>query len=303
MTVYNKENNDKQEGSGSGPILVLGASGFIGGSLVEYLKANGQEAIALSSGECDLLNKEALSEQLSSLTRSIKIVFCAGITPKRDNSFEAMLKNIQMIQSFGEAVSNVAVDSIVYLSSVDVYGSPPGIVTEESPISPRGYHGLAKLSSEIIFDITPSFSMPVTILRLPGIYGLGDRQKSIVGSFLNRLSNDEPLDIYGDGSVLRDYVEVSDVCRVIEHFISKPYHGRINVATGQSISIKDLIDVLAKALGILPKINFKKVEDISSPSDLVFDIARLNKIMPGFQFMDINDGINKYVCCLSKDSN
>ena len=182
MHTDKKKNGDKEA------IMVFGAGGFIGAALAEHLRADGYEVIAPSSAECDLLSEASLSEYLSFLKKPVRIVFCAGITPKRDNSSEAMLKNIRMVQCLSQGITKVAAHSIVYLSSVDVYGAPEGVITEKTPISPRGYHGLAKLTSEIMFDIATSFSMPVTILRLPGIYGPGDLKKRIVGSFFNQPS-------------------------------------------------------------------------------------------------------------------
>jgi len=281
-------------------ILIFGANGFIGGSLSEYLRDKGHKISMPSSLECNLLNTESLFRHLSSLTNPVQIVFCAGITPQRDHSFQVMLKNIQMIHSLGEVISHFSIQSIIYLSSVDVYGFPSETITENSPLCPRGYHGLAKVASEMMLDITPSFTMPVTILRLPGVYGLGDRQKSIVGSFVNQLSNNKPVTIYGDGSTLRDYVQVNDVCRLIEGFFHVPYRGRINVATGQVISIKDLVILIGKALGVSPQIHFQMDRDVSFPKNLVFDISRLKKIAPEFQFTDIDEGITNYVHCMSK---
>lgn len=283
------------------PVLVLGASGFIGKSVTEYLNNKKYELITPSSQECDLLSVKQVRQYFEGITTPVQIVFCAGILGRRENSFSSLLKNIQMIQSLADMAPSLSIRSVVHLSSTDVYGSPTGIITENTIISPRSYYGLSKFSGEMIFNMESFFSIPVTILRIPGIYGAGDHQKSIVGLFLDQLANNGVVNINGDGSALRDYVQVNDVCRLVEHFLCSPYQGRVNVATGQSITIKDLVSILGKALGVSPKINFKENGGKAASQRLVFDITRLKGIVPAFQFTDIHTGIDDYVKCLAKN--
>jgi len=283
------------------PVLVFGASGFIGKSITEYLNSKEYELLTPSSQECNLLNGEHVQQYFVAIKTPVQIVFCAGILSRKENSYSSLLKNIQMIQSLADAVSGFSIHSLIYLSSTDVYGSPKEIITENTAISPRSYYSLSKFSSEMILNMESLFSMPVTILRIPGIYGSGDQQKSIVGLFLDQLANNEAVNIKGDGSALRDYVQVNDVCRLIEHFLCSPYQGRVNVATGKSITIKDLVSILGKALGVTPKMNFKESGETDSPQRLVFDIAHLKGIVPAFQFTEIHTGIEDYVKCLAKN--
>ena len=87
---------------------------------------------------------------------------------------------------------------------------------------------------------------------------------------------------------------------MIEYFICSPRQAKINVATGQSISIKDLIGVLGEIAGISPKINYNEIQDKNSPQNLVFDVTHLRTSVPSLSLTDIHKGIDHYVSCLAK---
>ena len=96
---------------------------------------------------------------------------------------------------------------------------------------------------------------------------------------------------------------MGDVGSIGGNLIETPLQGRVNMASGENICMKGLVDLLAKALVVSAKVIFEDEEEVSSPGNLVFNIAHLKKIIPGFQFTRINDGIIKYVGCLSESSN
>jgi len=276
------------------PILIFGASGFIGGSLARTLDGKGYQTITPSSGECNLLDAKQLFRYLSSLKMPVKIAFCASIIVQKGNSFETMVKNIQMVQSLSEVIEHFSVSSVVFLSSTSVYNYSSEPLTENTPVSPQSLYGISKSVCEQLFDITRAFKMPVTILRIPGVYGAGDQQRSIVSVFLNQLMKDGQAHINGDGETLRDYVIVDDVCRLIEHFLSFPCNEKFNVATGHSLSIKELVAILGEALNISPHLIFNEKRD-NPNQDLIYNTAHLRKHIPNFQFTPIHEGVTSLV--------
>lgn len=283
------------------PVLIFGASGFIGQSLAEHLSNKGYDLLTPSSSECDLLNVCQVREYLSTINTPVRIIFSAGILLQRDNSFASMTKNIQMVQSLAECASDVSISSIIYLSTTDVYGNPDGIITEDTRILPTSYYGLSKYAGEVIFGMPDFLSIPVTILRIPGVYGPGDHQKGTVALFLDRLVNNKVVTIHGKGDSLRDYVEAGDVSRIIESFISSPYHGVLNVATGKSITILELVSILAKALGVKPIIVHENTDNAPVHRNLVFNTFRLREKLPAYQLKSIYEGIAGYVNSLAKN--
>ena len=135
---------------------------------------------------------------------------------------------------------------------------------------------------------------PVTILRLPGIYGQGDREQSTVGVLFHQLARDRSVVVYGDGKNMRDYIFAPDIAHVIEHFLCFPSSETFNVATGQSVSILDVIHILADAMNITPKITFENMNSMVHQHCL-YNISRLKHRIPSVRFTNIQVGVSKYV--------
>lgn len=274
-------------------ILILGGSGFIGAAVSRHLKQKRVKLQRPSSKDCNLYDKKQSAECLSTLKEPCQVIFCAGIVSQREPTDHILSQNIEMVKNFCEVVDQEKVQSIIFLSTCDVYGYPKVPITEQTLSAPKNYYGIGKLVGEYIMGSVINPSIPVTILRLPGIYGAGD-DKSTINVLLNQLIQTGEVHINGDGSALRDYVDINDVCLLMEYFLYHPYAGRVNVATGQSISVKEIVNILADVLNITPQIKYTN-QKLEAKNDLVFDISLLKQLVPNFQFIDLRQGIMNYV--------
>lgn len=99
-------------------IIILGASGFIGGNLLRELSSNkGYDVKGCSSKDCDLLSLESLNMALSSATEDDVVIMAAAIPRRKEDSFDAMMKNIIM----AENMSNFQKEFVIeYNSRKDV---------------------------------------------------------------------------------------------------------------------------------------------------------------------------------------
>jgi len=275
--------------------LIFGASGFIGGGLLRYLRENGIcEPTGYSSADCDLLNEKEAANKLRFCDEETSIVLCSGITRTAEESYSALLKNISMVRNFISGLSDGHPRSVIFLSSADVYGMPPleSPVSEDTRLRPRGYYGLSKMIGEEFLRLELASRCPVTILRLPGVYGIGDKFQSIVGGFIKKVVYGEPVEIYGGGHAKRDFVEIEDVYKVIVRFMQKTFEGTVNIATGESVTINALVAAIA-AGGIKPDVRMVRAKGIDG--DLVFDTKKLNSICPDIRLMSVTEGIRKYM--------
>lgn len=277
-------------------LIIVGKKSYIGQHLTEYLMALGANVISLSSKDCDFLNPDEVSSLFGHLgdTR-YTIVFLAVVNKSVANSFQSFVRNIEMVKNLIEGHKLASIESIVYFSSVDVYGRKAVLpITEQSKIDPDSWYALAKYICEWMLTSSSEVNCPVTILRLPGIYGLSHNYKSVIGKMVSSIRNEKRASIKGSGKVLRDYVYINDLCRLLQLLVPLRYHGVLNVATGESRSILEI----AKLIGNVLEIEFEIVHEVVNEEenfDLAFDIRSISFLVPTFRFSNMAVGIQSYL--------
>lgn len=277
------------------PVVVIGHTGFIGAAIARTLTAGGVSVIAVSSKECNLVGSTAALELEALLPEKGRAVFCSAITRLVRDSYETMLSNIQMVNAFWTAARRRNLSHVIYLSTADVYGHrPPLPITETTLPSPETHYALSKLAGECLVRKIGRRDCPVTILRLPGIYGVGSDKHSAVGRLAHQICQDRSVTIFGDGQVRRDYVDVGDVCAVVEMLLQQPYDGILNLATGASISILELVHLIALHVRQNPVIRYAPPEP-NRAGDQIFDTSALVGALPTLTLTPIEVGIARYL--------
>ncbi len=282
--------------------VIFGASGFIGGRITKFLSDQGIFAKGYSSETCNLLDKEALSRALENADKQTSIILCSAIPRMIEDTFHAMLKNMEMIHNICSHDYCSGIRSIVFLSSSDIYGAP----AEKLPIDEKNYpmansyYALSKYVSENILDLAFKGKSPVTMLRLPGIYGKGDKSRSIIGNFVHKALTGKEIVIYGDGEITRDYVEVEDLCRIVHYFICYPCHDVYNVATGNTCTLNEILKAVKENLNMDFNVCYSRKTD-GRTYNLAFDNAKVISAISGFTFLSVKQGIGKYVSQLSQN--
>jgi UDP-glucose 4-epimerase len=280
---------------GRAELMILGGSGFIGRRLSHHVRARRRTA-AWSSAECNLLDAAQTRQRLEVCGNQTTVVMCASVTRVVEDSWPAFETNLALVRNLMESLARRPPRSLVFLSSSDVYGLPAAElpIKEETLPRPTTFYGLAKLAGETLCLLMRQGDWPTARLRLPGIYGPGDRGRSVVGRFCQRLAARQPLEITGAGTVRRDYVHVDDLCRLIEALHEEPWDGLVNVATGTSVSVNHLVEVVAASLGASPVIERLPARE-DRDHDLVFDTRRLRSTFPRLTFRPIERGVQDYL--------
>lgn len=278
--------------------LVIGKNSYIGGSLVSYLsEIDNTQVVSVSSHQCDLLKCSQVRELVDSLEgNSWEIVFLAAINKWKENSYRAFCDNLRMVKNVGEAVRLNAskISSFLYSSSVDVYGRSPALpLTEETIPNPVSWYGVSKYVGErMLLDIEPC-TIPVTVLRLPGIFGKAKNDRSIIGKFVDSVLLNRTIHLTAKGQVRRDFVFVEDVCRLILTSAQLDFSGVLNVATGISIPMCKIVDLISEALDRKASVSFINGR-ASRDFDLEFSNARLKSLLPQFSFLPLESGLRSY---------
>jgi UDP-glucose 4-epimerase len=287
-------------------LVVVGKHGYIASALCRWFDQRRIPYTAMSSSHCDLEQAALVTDRFRDFApEEIQVLFTAAINPWLDNSPSSYDKNLRMVGNFVRAMERVKMRHLMYLSSVDVYGSSPRLpLTEETPPRPDSWYGRAKTECEQIVRRCEDRGAAVSILRLPGIYGPGDNDRSVVGKLVRDIRDNHEVAIHGKGTARRDYVFIDDLCAIITRLLETRPRGTWNVATGVSLSIREIASTIGEAVGT----DFRTIDGRAKPGrdfDLEFDNAQLLSAVPGLCFTPFHDGVQAYlaidkrneICC------
>lgn len=271
-----------------GRLVVLGATGYVGGKVVSEAQALGWEVLGLSSKDIDLTSPDSAGMLSKLLRDGDTVVHAAAVVPAR-NAMD-IVKNLLMAQSVVGAMVDHEIAQLIVVSSDAVYGSESGVITEASTCSPDSMHGIMSLAREMICREvrTPT----LTIVRPAPIYGLGDPHNSYgPNRFISQLIERGEITIFGGGVAVRDHVFIDDVAGVILRAVGAREAGTINIAAGQSISFAELAELVQQEGPDSSRVVVAGSE--SSPTFRSYDISNLVKLFPDFEPVRVAVGVRR----------
>ncbi len=254
--------------------LVLGGRGFIGSHLITALLNRGFRVRCLDRphvkpiGESHLGNSnfELYEGDFSSETDVAEAIkdcdFCYHLVsttlPKSSNAdpvFDVESNVIGTIRLLNHAAQH-RLQKIIFVSSGGtVYGTPLQVpIPECHPTNPACSYGITKLTIEKYLALFRNLhGLDYTVLRLANPYGEGQRtfaNQGAVAVFLGKVLRGEPIEIWGDGSVIRDYIHVSDVIDALLLSIT-PSNERyvFNVGSGCGHSLNEVLATIEDVTG------------------------------------------------------
>lgn len=274
-------------------ILMLGGSGFIGTNLTEYLCDNDYRVISFgrSASSIDHVNfKNVVGDvlnlqELESVFQENKIdcVFHCLTSVSATDSIGSCQELIAVnLSAFIDTVSlmrKYQVRNIVYISSGgSIYGVSDEPLKEEHELAPVSFYGWLKESCESYLGyearINPDFNY--LILRPANVYGRYQKFNRIIGVTLQKALLKEPLHIYGDINICKDYIHIDDVSEIIHKLVTIPnsWNNIYNIGSGQGTSLREIIQYAEEITG--EKINVMLHEQMAG--DVRYSILNVNKI-------------------------
>lgn len=262
--------------------LVLGGSGFIGSHLVDRLVAEQHEVAVLDVKpaalpvqcfvgqleDSDLLRKALQGRDWVFHTVSTTV----PATSNKNMEFDIASNLISFVRLL-ELMRQSQVERIVYLSSGGaVYGNPIDYpIREEHPLNPISSYGVVKVAAEkYLFLFKELYGLKPIIIRPSNAYGPRQsivKPQGVIGHFLSRAVQGQPLELWGDGSIRRDYLFVRDLVDLIMAAVSKDAMGIFNAGAGSDSSVLEIVAVMEQVLQ-------HKLEVVCGPS-MKHDVQRV----------------------------
>ena len=299
--------------------LVTGGAGFIGSHMTDVLIADGWSVTVLdnlSTGSADNLshlcndsnltfvhgdveNVDLLRKELSGIDAVFHFAALVSVPLSIERPAECHRINVNAFNNLLLELKNKKIP-VLYASSASVYGNRDGGVRHENesplPLSP---YGASKAMNEI------QAAMAWNVWKIPAVgfrffNGYGPRQDpdgayaSVIPRFCDALARGKRPVVYGDGSQTRDFIHVKDLAQVLLRMSSIAYKlgGRVfNVATGNSLSVRELLRLIADKMDKFPneeRLPERKGDIRHSQAD----IEALKKELGPLSFRNINDGLD-----------
>src|SRR5699024_6817896 len=232
-------------------IIITGAAGFIGSHLSKRLIKEGHEVIGIDNlndyydpnlkkdrlkeignqnftfVETDLENLEKVTEtfEIHKPQIVINLAAQAGVRYSLKNPHAYINSNVVGFTNILEACRHNKVEHLIYASSSSVYGANESkpFSTSDNIDHPLSLYAATKKSHEL-FAHTYShlYGLPTTGLRFFTVYGPWGRPDMALFLFTKAIVNDEPIDVFNHGDMMRDFTYVDDIVESIARLTKRP---------------------------------------------------------------------------------
>jgi UDP-glucose 4-epimerase len=291
-------------------VLLVGGNGFIGSHIQDVLLRRGHSGRVLDASperyrpalpEVDhrvgsSADPSALSESLVGID---SVVYLASTTvPSTSNadvSWDIKSNLIPLVATL-DAMRRTGVEHIVFLSSggtvYGVAGDTP--VQEAAPLDPVCSYGVVKVASENYLGMYRHlYGLRPLALRPSNPFGPRQGHAGVQGfisTSLMRLRRDEPIEIWGDGSVVRDYLYVEDLALAAVLGIETSAVGAVNIGSGVGRSLSQVIATLSAVTGTPARIEYHPGRAFDVPH-LVLSIERARETLGWTPTTPFDEGI------------
>ena len=295
---------------------MLGGCGFLGSYVTESLVGAGHavrvfDRLHVDTGNIDgcrrhveLVHGDMTNEvDLEDALDGVEYVFhfASATIPKSatDNAVFDVESNVIGIVKLLEICRRKKIQRIVYSSSGGtVYGIPRRIpIPENHQTEPISAYGVSKLAIEKYLQLYRHlYGMDNVILRTSNPYGprqnLNTPQGAVV-HFLASALQGTPIEIWGDGSVVRDYFFVKDLLPLFPKLMSRQLrHSVFNVGAGRGYSLTQLLSAIEETLHVRPKVRFVKGRRLDVPLNIL-SVKRIREELQWRAVTDLESGIRE----------
>ncbi len=296
--------------------VIIGAAGFIGTNLaIRLSKDNHLILVDRNPSYFDhikalhLPNTDYYVDELTCNTVFDKFIkkddivyhlFSTSVPTTSNQQISQELEaNVVFSSNLFETCGRQGVKQVVFISSggtvYGVEGKSP--YSEESVTNPITSYGLQKISIEKLLYLNHYlYGFDYKIIRLANPYGPYQRPNGVLGAittFVYRALKDEKIIVYGDGTVVRDFIYIDDAIEgILKISNQQSKYNLYNLGSGRGTSIKEVLDILPGVLGKEVKIEYTPARGVDVPINYL-DISRFEKQFGSKKFVSLEAGIYK----------
>jgi UDP-glucose 4-epimerase len=304
-------------------VLIYGGLGFIGWNLTKECIRLGAKVTVVD----DLSNSE-ISFKMPELREVELVRHSVNYQPVHDHALEAdfiiwacstqiskahhhpvpdMMTNAAAFAymcdtvAFNQKYRANKIQRIIYCGSVSVFGQPStGWINGSTLPNPRSHYAISKLAGEHYARLYmhEPYNLPITVIRYSNVYGpgqtpTGGRTCGVIGKFIHEYLTSGEMEIYGEGSDIRDYTYIDDVVAFTlgSCILRSPNLGVFNFGTGVGCDIHHLIDLI-DAEGDAPRqVSFEEKRQIDTVSRRIVDPQDVKWQTGWDKFVPLDQGI------------
>lgn len=279
-------------------VLLVGGNGFIGSHVQDLLLRRGHAVRVLDAmperyrpALPDVDYRVGSSSDPSALAESLagidSAVYLASTTVPSTSNADVpwdIESNLIPLVATLDAMKRTGVEHIVFLSSGGtVYGVTDDIpVQETAPLDPICSYGVVKVASEKYLGMYRHlYGLQPLVLRPSNPFGPRQGHHGVQGFIstgMMRLRGGEPIEIWGDGSVVRDYLYVKDLALAVVIGIETSAVGAVNIGSGVGRSLSQVIATLSAVTGTTARVEYRPARTFDVPH-LVLSIERARELL------------------------
>ncbi|WP_269532502.1 NAD-dependent epimerase/dehydratase family protein [Chitinimonas sp. BJYL2] len=261
-------------------VLVTGGAGFIGSHTVERLLARGLRVRVLdnlSTGkrsnlagfdgvellEGDIRDPAVVAQAMAGVSHVLHLAAQVSVQASIENPPASADHNLRGFLTVLDAARRAGAQRVVYASSAAVYGQPAELpLTESSAVQPVSPYGLEKLVNDQYASLYRDlYQLSSLGLRYFNVYGPRQDPASpyagVLSKFKERIATQQTLTVFGDGEQTRDFIYVGDVAEANVRALLAQGDGILNIATGESVTLNQVIHTLGKVVGRALQVDYQ----------------------------------------------
>ena len=274
-------------------------------SRLSILKEGGLKFIKLDITEKTVMEKFFAKEKFNII---IHLAAQAGVRHSIDNPYVYLDSNIKGFFNILEVARHNKIEHLIYASSSSVYGlSDKNFFSENDTTDKQvSLYAASKKSNEVMaYSYSNLYKIPCTGLRLFTVYGPWGRPDMAYFKFVNKILNNEIIDVYGKGEMYRDFTYIDDVITALIKLIPKSPklnlkinkhtpHEIFNIGNNKPESLEKFIGIIENALDKKAKRNYVPMQlgDVLKTSA---NIDKINQVIDFVPQTSIEEGLSNFI--------